>query len=462
MQLSVRDGLKVVDEGAKGLVPSGCSYSRHSKQALFNKNPAGGSGSDNYELACIAEAAKARGAPSTYDASADASATAACRMELMGRDIRCAEGFYNGWNKFYASEAECTALCLAEPRCRFAALNELRGTCSRYDDSAGNCSEVKAGAGFRLYRKPAALHAAPCFSSEPSAPPPPSINICQPGGHVVLVHGERPDGLLEHMYAPIRRTIASAVNAVAGVNGCQLHVFFGHDWRDAWSVALGLAGVPSGPGLSREDLLCYSARYPDLQSAFGNDTEALRHHWKAHGMLEGRDPRCAPPAPQQQQQGLVFIWVGIQDEDYFFANGATLAEQGYTIVYYQTEPLGHGTIRPGYAATLDAPGRDLEAHLDLGLISQTSWIQILRDATWLSEIWDYSRLNVKLIRDGLGPGGSPAGHAKRVRYVPPGYVSDFGVTAPLTTTSSPRLLFMGKLKWRERSVTQMEVVEGYP
>ena len=77
------------------------------------------------------------------------------------------------------------------------------------------------------YRKPAALHAAPCFSSEPSAPPPPSINICQPGGHVVLVHGERPDGLLEHMYAPIRRTIASAVSAVAGANGCQLHVFFG-------------------------------------------------------------------------------------------------------------------------------------------------------------------------------------------------------------------------------------------
>ena len=66
LQLSVRDGLKVVDEGAKGLVPSGCSYSRHSKQALFNKNPAGGSGSDNYELACIAEAAEAHGAPSTY------------------------------------------------------------------------------------------------------------------------------------------------------------------------------------------------------------------------------------------------------------------------------------------------------------------------------------------------------------------------------------------------------------
>ena len=44
LQLSVRDGLKVVDEGAKGLVPSGCSYSRHSKQALFNKSPAGGSG----------------------------------------------------------------------------------------------------------------------------------------------------------------------------------------------------------------------------------------------------------------------------------------------------------------------------------------------------------------------------------------------------------------------------------
>ena len=388
--------------------------------------------------------------------------TESCEMELMGHDVHCTEGFYNGWNQFYASEAECTALCLAESRCRFAAL--LDGdTCSRYDDRAGNCSEVKAGANFRLFRKPAALHAAPCFSSAPSPSPPPSINICQPGGHVVLVQGERSDGLLEHMYAPVRRTIASAVSAVADANGCQLHVFSRHDWSDAWSFALGL---PSARELSREDLLCYSARYPDLQYIFGNDTEALLRHWSTHGRLEGRNVHCASTQQQQNESssessgsspaqrnasGLVFIWVGIEDEAQFFANGPALADHGYTCVYYQTEPIGHGTTRDGYGSTWVQPGFNLE----------TTWIQVVRDASWLHEIWDYSRVNVKLIREGLSSIPGTAALDKRVRYVPPGYVSDFNVTAPLTTTSSPRLLFMGKLKWRDRTITQMDVVEGY-
>ena len=48
-----------------------------------------------------------------------------------------------------------------------------------------------------------------------------------------------------------------------------------------------------------------------------------------------------------------------------------------------------------------------------------------------------------------------------MRYVPPGYLSDFNVTAPLTTTSSPRLLFMGKLRWRDRTITQVDVVGRY-
>ena len=473
LELPVRDGLEVVDEGAKGLVPSGCSYSRHSKLALFNRNPAGGSGSDNYELACFAEAAagEAHGAPSTDaadDEAPDAAAsptptpTESCEMELMGHDVHCTEGFYNGWNQFYASEAECTALCLAETRCRFAAL--LDGdTCSRYDDRAGNCSEVKAGANFRLFRKPAALHAAPCFSSAPSPSPPPSINICQPGGHVVLVQGERSDGLLEHMYAPVRRTIASAVSAVADANGCQLHVFSRHDWSDAWSFALGL---PSARELSREDLLCYSARYPDLQYIFGNDTEALLRHWSTHGRLEGRNVHCASTQQQQNESssessgsspaqrnasGLVFIWVGIEDEAQFFANGPALADHGYTCVYYQTEPIGHGTTRDGYGSTWVQPGFNLE----------TTWIQVVRDASWLHEIWDYSRVNVKLIREGLSSIPGTAALDKRVRYVPPGYVSDFNVTAPLTTTSSPRLLFMGKLRWRDRTITQVDVVGRY-
>ena len=45
-------GLKVVDEGANGVVPGGCSYSRESKRALFNRNPAGRT-SSSYELVCI-------------------------------------------------------------------------------------------------------------------------------------------------------------------------------------------------------------------------------------------------------------------------------------------------------------------------------------------------------------------------------------------------------------------------
>ena len=478
LELPVRDGLEVVDEGAKGLVPSGCSYSRHSKLALFNRNPAGGSGSDNYELACFAEAAagEAHGAPSTDaadDEAPDAAAsptptpTESCEMELMGHDVHCTEGFYNGWNQFYASEAECTALCLAETRCRFAAL--LDGdTCSRYDDRAGNCSEVKAGANFRLFRKPAALHAAPCFSSAPSPSPPPSINICQPGGHVVLVQGERIDRLLEHMYAPVRRTIASAVSAVADANGCQLHVFSRHDWSDAWSFALGL---PSARELSRKDLLCYSARYPDLQYIFGNDTEALLRHWSTHGRLEGRNVHCASTQQQQNESssessgsspaqrnasGLVFIWVGIEDEAQFFANGPALADHGYTCVYYQTEPIGHGRARVGVRTA-----RTAHAGSSRGSTSRRPWIQVVRDASWLHEIWDYSRVNVKLIREGLSSIPGTAALDKRVRYVPPGYLSDFNVTAPLTTTSSPRLLFMGKLKWRDRTITQMDVVEGY-
>ena len=458
LELLVHDGLGVVDEGATGLVPSGCSYSRHSKQALFNKNPAGGSGSSNYELVCFTEAEATAGASPVAAATptatplppAPASKPLAspepCQMELMGHDMHCSEGFYNGWNQFYASEAECTALCLAEPRCRFAALLEGR-SCGRFDDRAGNCSEVKAGAEYRLYRKPSALHAAPCFTSVQSpSPPPPGINICQRGGHVVLVQGERPDGRLEYMYAPVRRTIASAVNAVADANSCQLHVFSSSQWADVWTFAFGL---PAARQLSSDDLLCYAARYPDLADAFGSDTEALLRHWSKFGKLEGRDVHCAPAQQNESSSesgspslrnasGLFFIWVGIENEDQFFDNGAALAHHGYTCVYYQTEPIGHGS-RPGYSSTWN-------------------WIQLVRDSSWLHEIWDYSHANVKLVLDSLGP---VAAADKQVRYVPPGYVSDFAVTAPLTTTSSPRLLFMGKEKWRDHSITQMDVKEEY-
>ena len=44
---------KVMDEGADGWVPSGCSYSRgHGLQAIFNRNPAGRNWR-SYPLACI-------------------------------------------------------------------------------------------------------------------------------------------------------------------------------------------------------------------------------------------------------------------------------------------------------------------------------------------------------------------------------------------------------------------------
>ena len=54
-----RDGLEVagfksVNDGAAGVVPAGCSYSVHTKTAMFNTNAAGGYGAGNYQLACRA------------------------------------------------------------------------------------------------------------------------------------------------------------------------------------------------------------------------------------------------------------------------------------------------------------------------------------------------------------------------------------------------------------------------
>ena len=57
----VLDGsvIKVVDEGADGWVPSGCSYSRgHGLQAIFNRNPAGRNWK-SYPLVCIEDEAQA-------------------------------------------------------------------------------------------------------------------------------------------------------------------------------------------------------------------------------------------------------------------------------------------------------------------------------------------------------------------------------------------------------------------
>ena len=50
-------GFKTVNDGATGVVPAGCSYSVHTKAAMFNTDAAGGFGpgnKNNYWLACRA------------------------------------------------------------------------------------------------------------------------------------------------------------------------------------------------------------------------------------------------------------------------------------------------------------------------------------------------------------------------------------------------------------------------
>ena len=47
-------GFKSVNEGAAGVVPAGCSYSLHTKAAMFNTNAAGGDGAGSYRLVCLA------------------------------------------------------------------------------------------------------------------------------------------------------------------------------------------------------------------------------------------------------------------------------------------------------------------------------------------------------------------------------------------------------------------------
>ena len=54
-------GIRVVDEGAEGVVPGGCSYSRVSQRAMFNRNAAGRS-SSLYELVCIEDGPRPFGA----------------------------------------------------------------------------------------------------------------------------------------------------------------------------------------------------------------------------------------------------------------------------------------------------------------------------------------------------------------------------------------------------------------
>ena len=50
--------LKSVNVGAAGFVPAGCSYSSHTKTAMFNTNPDGGDRAGSYRLACHLEDAE--------------------------------------------------------------------------------------------------------------------------------------------------------------------------------------------------------------------------------------------------------------------------------------------------------------------------------------------------------------------------------------------------------------------
>jgi hypothetical protein len=53
------------------------------------------------------------------------------------------------------------------------------------------------------------------------------------------------------------------------------------------------------------DSLCYRDRYPDLQTAFGNNSEALRNHYFSYGIGEGRDVTCDTTKPENSKLGYI-------------------------------------------------------------------------------------------------------------------------------------------------------------
>ena len=56
------------------------------------------------------------------------------------RGAVCRYGYYHGWIASEATVDACTASCLNDPRCKFAALMPGE-TCSKYDEGAGDCSD---------------------------------------------------------------------------------------------------------------------------------------------------------------------------------------------------------------------------------------------------------------------------------------------------------------------------------
>ena len=128
----------------------------------------------------------------------------------------------------------------------------------------------------------------------------------------------------------------------------------------------------------------------------------------------------------QGRPGLVFIWIGQQSDMDFFSHGSRLVAHGFRCAYYQTEPM-------------------TRAHIFDERIEHVS------GATWLEEIWDYSHANIAILR-AMFP-------LKRLRFVPPGFVSNYAATGPLTRTSHPRVVFMGQR--RSCEVSQVIVVNDY-
>ncbi len=128
----------------------------------------------------------------------------------------------------------------------------------------------------------------------------------------------------------------------------------------------------------------------------------------------------------QGHPGLVFIWMAWKSETDFFSHGSRLTAHGFRCAYYQTEPMTRTDIVHGR-------------------------VEHISGATWLEEIWDYSRANLAIHR-ALFP-------QKRLRFVPPGFVSDYAATGPLTRTSHPRVVFMGRR--RSCEVSQVNVVYEY-
>jgi hypothetical protein len=53
------------------------------------------------------------------------------------------------------------------------------------------------------------------------------------------------------------------------------------------------------------DSMCYRDRYPDLQTAFGNNSEALRNHYFSYGIGEGRNATCDTTRPEKSGFGYI-------------------------------------------------------------------------------------------------------------------------------------------------------------